>query len=61
MVLLISNLEVFIFTVILHINLTSLKDELLERKAEGKIKNLEEPPSLRIREGKVKKQNNEGE
>lgn len=48
-VLLISNSEVLVFTVILYIQMTSLKDELLERKGEGKIKNLEEPPSLRIR------------
>lgn len=31
--------------------MTSVKDEFLERKAEGKIRNLEGLPSLRIRKG----------
>lgn len=36
--------------------MTSVKDELPERKVEGKRRNLEEPPSLRIRKGDAKKQ-----
>lgn len=36
--------------------MTSVKDKLLERKAERKIRNLEEPPLLRIREGEARRQ-----
>lgn len=36
--------------------MTSVKDELLEGKAENKIRNLEEPPLLRIREGEARRQ-----
>ena len=58
LVLLISTSEVFIFIVILQIQkqMTSVKEELLERKAEGKTRNLEEPQPLRVRKGEVRKQ-----